>query len=87
VIIRSFEWDDTNRGHIARHNVSPEEAEEACTNNPVILKSREQHYYIFGQTDNGRFLTIIVKFRFGGLARVVTARNMSNAERSRYRRK
>ena len=87
MIIRSFEWDDFNTGHIARHNVSPEEAEEAFSNKPVILKSREKRYYIFGQTDNGRYLTIIVKFKFGGQVRVVTARNMSNAERSRYRRK
>jgi len=87
VRIRSFEWDDVNIGHIARHNVSLEEAEEVCFNNPIILKSREQRYYILGQTDNERFLTVIVKFKFGGQARVVTARNMSNAERSRYRRK
>jgi hypothetical protein len=35
-----FDWDDANIGHLARHNVRPEEAEQVIFNNPVILEWR-----------------------------------------------
>jgi uncharacterized DUF497 family protein len=33
-----FEWDDGNRKHIARHGVTPEEAEEVITSHPLVLE-------------------------------------------------
>jgi hypothetical protein len=32
-----FDWDEANMRHIARHGVTPEEAEEAVTNDPLEL--------------------------------------------------
>jgi hypothetical protein len=31
----SFDWDERNIGHIARHGVKPEEAEQALLNDPI----------------------------------------------------
>src|ERR1700690_4131543 len=50
-----FDWDEANIGHVARHSVLPEEAEQVILNNPVdlgmeivegeerYLKSRRNH--------------------------------------------
>jgi hypothetical protein len=36
-----FDWDDANRGHLARHGVTPEEFEQGMKNDPVELGSAE----------------------------------------------
>jgi len=33
-----FQWDEANRDHIARHNISPEEFEQVIKNGPLDLK-------------------------------------------------
>ena len=35
--VMQFEWDDANTDHIRRHSVTPEEAEQACANDPIEL--------------------------------------------------
>ena len=84
--IDSFDWDIVNVGHIARHRVSPDEVEEACFNNPVVLRGRGGRYYILGQADSGRYLMAVLE-RNSGIARVITARNMTDSERRRFIRR
>jgi uncharacterized DUF497 family protein len=83
----SFEWDEENIAHISKHSVTPEEAEEACDNNPLILRARDGKYYALGQTDSGRYLTVIIRPKPGGVVRVITARDMDESERRRYLRR
>lgn len=33
----NFEWDDANIAHIAEHDVTPEESEQALLNDPLEL--------------------------------------------------
>ena len=77
----AFEWDERNIAHIARHNVAPEEVEEACDNNPYILKGRGGTYLTYSQTDNGRFLLVIAKYKGKETVRIITARDMTERER------
>jgi uncharacterized DUF497 family protein len=55
-----FDWDDANRGHIARHMVKPEEVEEAFNGDTLQLEAYvlrgEQRYEDLGMTDSGRIL-------------------------------
>jgi len=37
----TFEWDEANREHIARHGITPEEFEEGMNGNPLELGSAE----------------------------------------------
>jgi hypothetical protein len=76
-----------NIAHIARHSVTPEEVEEACFNSPFTLKGRRSRYFVLGQTDAGRYLTVILQYKFRGIARVITAREMDEPERKRYLRR
>lgn len=83
--IRAFDWDDTNRDHLARHGVEPEEAEEAFLGRRFIFRSYESRYILLGRSAAGRYLILAFSLS-AGLARVITGRDMTKAERQRYRR-
>lgn len=85
--VTRFEWDDENIDHIARHSVSPEEAEEVFSGRWKNRKSRGRLYTAFGQTFAGRYLLVVFAYKGQGLARVVTARDMTDSEHRFYRRK
>ena len=64
-------WDGANIEHIARHEVSPEEVEQACRIQPKVRRGRCGRYLVLGR----------------GEARPLTARDMDGKERAIYRRK
>ncbi|GAA5513652.1 hypothetical protein Dcar01_02396 [Deinococcus carri] len=86
-----FHWDDANTEHIARHDVEPEEAEEAATDPRRLAapayraQNGERRQAVTGKTEGGRILTVILTRR-GDLFRVVTAREANPSERRAYRR-
>ncbi|MGO0122228.1 BrnT family toxin [Desulfothermobacter acidiphilus] len=84
--IKRFEWDARNAGHIAeRHGLSPDEAEEVFFHSPVVRRVRGGRFAAYGQTGEGRYLTVIFYLKPGGVVRVVTARDMNRWERCYYR--
>ena len=95
--IKKLLWDEENRAHIARHEVSPEEVEEICScedPRPRIEKGKKSKnrlalnlYYVLGKTAAGRFLFIVLRPNRKGEARVITAREMDSKERRRYGRR
>ncbi|NPV72285.1 MAG: BrnT family toxin [Pelotomaculum sp.] len=86
VKVSRFEWDARNIGHIARHGVKPDEAEDAFQNNPVFQKGRDGFHIVYGRTEEGRYLFVAYVRKPGGVARVITARNMTPTERRYYRK-
>ena len=84
-----FDWDDANIQHIARHGVTPKEAEEALSDPDRIAeqtysKDGELRASITGLTYDERLLTVIVTMRPGPQLRVVTARPADKRERHTY---
>jgi hypothetical protein len=84
------DWDEFNIEHIADHNVSPNEAEEALLDrNRVSIQSNkrngEKRWVIVGKTYGGRLL-VVVFTRRGEQIRVVTAYDATSSERKRYKR-
>jgi uncharacterized protein len=71
-----FDWDDANVGHVARHGVIPEEAEQVILNDPVDLGVEivegEERYLNLGATEQGRVLLVVTTWREDRV-RVVTA--------------
>jgi hypothetical protein len=71
-----FDWDGANIGHVARHSVLPEEAEQVILNDPVDLGMEivegEQRYLNLGATVRGRVLLVVTTWR-DDRVRVVTA--------------
>jgi len=56
-----FAWDDVNRGHLAKHNVSPEETEEIVSHarRPYPMEIGDDKLVVWGQTVAGRYLQVI----------------------------
>jgi uncharacterized DUF497 family protein len=82
-----FDWDSANIEHIARHNVTPEEAEQVIQNDPLDapaeLRNSEKRTLHLGETDAGRVLVVVVTAR-NSMYRVVTARPAKKKERAFY---
>jgi uncharacterized protein len=73
----NFDWDDANISHIAEHDVTREEAEEALTGDPLEMnfevgEDGEQRWSYLGETARSRLLYLVITLR-GEKIRVVTA--------------
>lgn len=82
-----FHWDNGNIEHIARHEVTPREAEQVIQNDPLdvgaALRNGETRTVHLGETDAGRVLVVVVTER-DAMYRVVTARPADRKERAFY---
>jgi uncharacterized DUF497 family protein len=87
VVISGFEWDDDNIFHIETHKFTPEEVEEVFAGDHKVRRARQQRYIAFGETLDGRLTFVVFRRLSGGLARVITARDMDASERRLFRRK
>ena len=72
-----FDWDDANRDHLARHRVTPEEAEQAILDSHAILleiesAGGEERAKAVGMTSRGRVLAAVFALR-GETIPVITA--------------
>ena len=71
-----FDWDEANIGHVARHNVQPDETEEVILDDPVDLGMEivegEERYLNLGATSQDRVLLVVTTWREDRV-RVVTA--------------
>ncbi len=86
-----FERDEENSAKIWRkHKVSPFECEQIFFNQPLVVVPDEAHsrdearFYVLGRTDAQRPLFLVFTGR-RNLVRVVSARDMSRAEREVYK--
>lgn len=82
-----FDWDEHNMNHIARHGVEPDETEAVLDNAPLILHSEDGKYLAYGQTDEGRYLLVVFVRKLAASVRVISARDMTEAEKKRRRRR
>ena len=82
-----FDWDSGNLAHIARHGITPAEAEEALQIEPleadVQPHKSEERVLCFGRAKSGRLLTILYVERRGKI-RVVTAYEMTKPQQRMY---
>lgn len=93
VSLPEFEGFDWNQGNIEKnwlaHRVTPQEAEQAFFNTPLIAADDEKHsrkekrYFVLGQTDEDRPLFIAFTVRKRRI-RVISARDMNRKERKVY---
>lgn len=86
MVIKKLIWDEWNISHIANHHVEPEEVEEVCQSRNLFERGRDGTYQITGQTQVGRYLTIVVVPRRTGVY-PVTARDADDKERRRFKKK
>ena len=76
-----------------KHRISQEEVEQIFVNNPQYRflekgKIEDEHVYsAYGQTDVGRYVTVIFILKFKNCALVISARDMDKKERKQYGKK
>ncbi len=75
---------DQNIEHIARHNVLPEEIKSALLYRPVFFKAEYGRIMMIGQTENKRWLSVILAEVKQKVYYVVTARDADKKERKMY---
>lgn len=81
-------WDEGSEEHITRHGVLPEEVDEAVFDRRARFRRvGKDRYAALGSTGTGRHLFVILHLLPTGSARVVTARDMSDREKRRFRRR
>ena len=84
----SFDWDDANREHLARHDVTPHEAEEAFLNESLDLEVQTDEVDVFrykqiGETNAGRILVFLSTVR-GNSIRMISAWDAPKAYKHFY---
>ena len=84
-----FDWDDANLTHIARHNVTADEAEQVLTGATLPLQTDErdgeERHTDVGETAGGRLLIVAWTWRRRTI-RVVTAFPANRKWRALWRR-
>jgi len=85
-----FDWDDGNvTKNWETHDVSDAECEQVFFNHPLIARRDTGHseveprFYVLGRTDSGRLLFVAFTIRHDKV-RVISARDMTRAEKQRY---
>ena len=83
-----LDWDRKNIVHIAKHRITPEEVEQVVfSRHSRNRKGKGSNiYYVLGQTDNGRYLFVVLRELKKNCAYVITAREMSNSEKKWFNR-
>ena len=85
----AFDWDDANTAHIARHKVTPDEAEQVVSGASLPIetetRSDEDRHTELGETTAGRLLVVVWTWRRGRI-RVVTAFPANRKWRALWRR-
>lgn len=90
--VQGFQWDAGNgRKSADKHAVSQSEAEQIFFNEPLLLVAdarhsrSEQRLHAIGRTEDGRILHVTFTLRDEDrLIRVISARDASRKERTRY---
>jgi hypothetical protein len=74
-----FDWDEANRDHLAKHDVTPQEAEEVFLRDPLDMELQiagvsngEERLQQLGETAAGRILQLVTTWRDGEV-RVISA--------------
>jgi uncharacterized protein len=81
-----FEWDDANTMHLAEHDVTPEEFEQAFRTSVRLRRNRihrERRVLAVGETEQARVLVLIYTRR-GPKIRAVTAYTAPRKVRMSY---
>jgi uncharacterized protein len=84
-LIRELIVSAAQEEHIwVEHRVTPEEVEEVCFSDPLVIRGRDGSYAVYGQTEAGRYLIAFLNPRGRGIFSLATAREMEQRERRRY---
>ncbi len=84
-----FRWNEWNVAHIARHGVTPEEAEEVAqrARRPYPRRGSDGRWLVWGATLSGDLLQVVYIIDENDEAFVIHARPLTSGEKRRFRRR
>ncbi len=78
-------WTEDRIAHVARHGVTPEEVDEAFEDEDNrLIRGRNGVYRLYGRTEAGRILMVVITPRPERTGYPVTARDVTDTERRTY---
>ena len=82
-------WDDDTIEHIwERHHLNIWEVDEAFHDPEALIHTgKHQRQVVYGKTGGGRYLTVIIEPKNKKEAWLITAWDMTDSERQRYKRR
>lgn len=81
-------WTEDSEVHIARHNVTPREVEQALYTRPrLTVPGRDDTTEVLGTTDAGRYLLVVITGAADGRDFIITARDMTAPEKRTFHEK
>lgn len=80
-------WTDSSEAHIAEHGVLPREVEQATQRPRYLQPGRAGTTLLYGRTGAGRYLFVVLTEALDGRWYVVTAYDMTPAQRRAYNQK
>ncbi len=81
-----IEWDEKALDHIRKHGIEKLEI-ESIFNHEIYRRKRRGYIDVYGRTDGGRILFIVLERTPRHKFRVAFARDTTDAEKSLYKRK
>jgi hypothetical protein len=85
--ISKLDWDDYRIEHVAEHGVEPEEVWEVCEDSLHLARRQgSNRYRLYGQTEEGRYLFVVLEHVEGTIFKPITARDMNAGEKQNFRR-
>lgn len=83
-----FRWNEWNIEHIAKHGVSPEEAEVVVSlaKRPFPRKIEDDKWLVWGRGNGGRPVQVIFVLDEDETIYVIHARPLTDGEKRRFRR-
>ncbi|MBU1206067.1 MAG: BrnT family toxin [Proteobacteria bacterium] len=83
-------FDEITEKRIVKHHVSQDEVREVFANKPHFRYIEKEHspgedvYAVMSQTNSGRYLIVFFVYKRDRNALILSARNMTRAERRKY---
>ena len=85
--ITAVYWDDANIEHIAWHSLDPVDIEDVCFGKHISFRARGRRYVLYGKTEGGSMIMVVLERLFGQVFRPITARTMTDKEKHSYRKR
>ncbi len=86
IVVVELLWDDWNMDHIARHDVTPRDVEQALADKHVVrFKAKHGRIMALGRAGRRLIATVLNEQDEKGVFYVITARDMAKKERAFYR--
>jgi len=87
--VLEFRWNDANRQHVERHNVTTAEAEYIIRHArpPYPEKRENRKLYVAGQGPDGTYIQVVFIIDTPPMIYVIHARPLNDPEKRIYRRR